>query len=147
MRERSIKEQHLNRCTHFNGLLNKECEAGILYETFREKAKHDGNVRRPWLPCLRDEGECIECEKRQWATEEEAEAEEAIIKAHTARTVLSLVAITEEAKRLGLRKGNGGAGEVKCPACAEGVIHFSVSGYNGHRWARCTTEDCVAFME
>lgn len=35
---------------------------------------------------------------------------------------------------------------VECPVC-KGRLHLSQSSYNGHVWAKCETEDCVAWME
>ena len=47
---------------------------------------------------------------------------------------------------LGYKKGNGGTGKIKCPKC-NGILIFSVSGYNGHIHGRCETEDCLCWME
>ena len=38
------------------------------------------------------------------------------------------------------------AGEIECPNC-KGRLRFSRSGYNGHVHARCSTADCVSWME
>ena len=40
-----------------------------------------------------------------------------------------------------------GAGEMKCPVCKEGTLRYSRAAYNGHVHARCSTADCVAWME
>jgi hypothetical protein len=37
--------------------------------------------------------------------------------------------------------------EMACPLCGKGIIKYSIAGSNGHVWARCTTENCVAFMQ
>jgi len=34
-----------------------------------------------------------------------------------------------------------------CPICRKGKLHFSIASSNGHIWARCTTDDCVRFMQ
>ena len=37
-------------------------------------------------------------------------------------------------------------GTVVCPKCG-GVLHYGVSGYNGHMWGKCATRNCIAWME
>jgi hypothetical protein len=62
-----IVEQALNRCQHFNGLMNDVCRAGVAY-------REVGGAGR-W-PCLRSmHGEEVECPQRQWTTSEQAESE------------------------------------------------------------------------
>ncbi len=41
----------------------------------------------------------------------------------------------------------GRSGAFPCPACGTGTVRWAVSGYNGHRQARCSTNNCVCFME
>lgn len=41
----------------------------------------------------------------------------------------------------------GVAGRVPCPVCKTGELRFSVAECNGHIHARCTTKDCMAWME
>ena len=40
----------------------------------------------------------------------------------------------------------GDSGTVECPAC-KGIVHWTRARSNGHRWARCETENCIAFIE
>lgn len=35
---------------------------------------------------------------------------------------------------------------VPCPICG-GKLHMSISGYNGHVWGKCETENCASWME
>jgi hypothetical protein len=41
----------------------------------------------------------------------------------------------------------GAAGNIPCPVCNAGRLHFTRAGYNGHVHAHCTTGGCVAWME
>lgn len=52
-----------------------------------------------------------------------------------------------DAASKGLTKGRGGRGEMPCPKCKSGTLHYSVSGYNGHMHGRCSTPDCFVWME
>jgi len=63
------------------------------------------------------------------------------------RMLSGLAAVAADAEQRGFKKGNGGLGEVACPVCNSGTIHYSVASYNGHRHAKCTTDGCVSFME
>jgi hypothetical protein len=38
-------------------------------------------------------------------------------------------------------------GEFACPICKKGMLQYSISSYNNHMAAKCTTEGCCAFME
>jgi len=37
--------------------------------------------------------------------------------------------------------------EMACPVCEKGIVTYSISGSNGHVWARCSTDGCVRFMQ
>lgn len=41
----------------------------------------------------------------------------------------------------------GDSGEVRCPSCGSGSIHYGRSPTNGHLWAVCTTSNCFQVME
>lgn len=48
------------------------------------------------------------------------------------------------------RKENRGRSNritVKCPACENGSLSMSIAGYNGHVHGRCTTPNCLNWME
>ena len=133
----------MNRCVHFNGIQNPLCKAGIDYDIFRQE-RVDG---KEWLPCIED-GICVHCEHRRFPTAEEVDAEQKIYEKSTITMLAGFAAVSEDAEKNGLKKGKGGSGEVACPVC-EGTIKYSVanSNSNGHKYARCQTENCVSFME
>ncbi|HHP6882632.1 TPA: hypothetical protein ACSE73_000354 [Acinetobacter baumannii] len=37
--------------------------------------------------------------------------------------------------------------QMDCPVCESGELHYRVSSYNGHIAARCTSDNCVNWME
>ncbi len=63
------------------------------------------------------------------------------------RLRMAVPAVVEDAKRKGLKKGNGGTGEVDCPVCQTGRLCYSVASMNGHIWGTCTTPGCVRWMQ
>jgi transposase-like protein len=38
------------------------------------------------------------------------------------------------------------SGKIKCPICEAGDLRYSI-GFNGHVHARCSTANCVQWME
>lgn len=52
-----------------------------------------------------------------------------------------------DAEAKGLRKGSGGLGQLPCPACESGTLHYSVATSNGHLWGKCTTEGCASWLQ
>lgn len=64
-----------------------------------------------------------------------------------AETVRALTATRADANQKGLRRGKGGRSSLPCPICEKGELRYSVSGYNGHIHAQCSTEGCVQWMQ
>lgn len=138
---KTLEEQIANKCRHFNGISEKTCKAGVCYDAIADATK--SALER--FPCFR-EGESTPCEKRDFLSEDEVLARVAEIKESTARTMKAMVAAFEDAKRLGLKKGKGGTGSIKCPCCEGGTLGYSVASINGHLWGKCSTENCVGWM-
>lgn len=62
-------------------------------------------------------------------------------------TLTAMKAAKADAKQNGFRTGAGGASSIGCPSCESGKLSYSVASVNGHMHARCSTPDCVAWME
>lgn len=70
-------QQLQDRCEHFNGLMNKVCKAGVAYDDVK-----DTSTRPYGIPCLREHiTELTNCEQQKFLTDEEAQAQEAEIRA------------------------------------------------------------------
>lgn len=143
---KSLAEQISNKCTHFNGLGDdgKSCRAGVVYLTVMSRDPASKGFCR--YPCFR-EGEGIPCDKRHFPTADEVAAEVAEHEEGWEQLELGINAATEDAKKQGFKRGNGGMGVVPCPVCKTGDLHYSVSGYNGHMHGRCSTNGCVSWMQ
>lgn len=139
---KSLAEQIGCRCVHFNGMMNKACDAGVVYATVKNEDVKGFAAH----PCWR-EGESNPCEKRHYPTAEEVAAEVAERNASWERLKLGMAATQADAKAKGLKKGNGGAGKVECPVCKTGELHYTVAGCNGHMWGKCSTPNCVSWMQ
>jgi hypothetical protein len=134
---KTLAEQIGNKCIHFNGVMNDCCKAGVSYSAIRV-----GHL----FPCFK--GDSLDtCDKREFPSDEQVAARVNEIEANTARTMTAMVAVCDEAKRLGLKNGKGGGGQIECPVCKTGTLGFSVASYNGHIWGKCSTKDCVAWMQ
>lgn len=122
-------------CKYFTGVQNKECEKGVLYAQFQRQA--DGQR----LPCLAS-GKDLPCEHRQYPTKEEIEAEE---------KMFDEIIKESKAARAAVLKHSGGkrgvAGSIPCTKCKTGTLHYSIAACNGHIHGRCTTAECLSWME
>lgn len=136
-------------CKHFRGLQAGTCEAGV---NLRELAGGEPSGRATRLPCrgewrVRPAGATSPCNLFAAPTKEEIEAEEA-------ETEAMIAEAEERFRKLGpvykqIRRENKGRtvrGETTCPVCGN-VLHFRHSGYNGHVWLNCKTDDCVNIIE
>lgn len=70
-RPKPLYLQLMQRCVHFNGLINDSCRAGVVYADLKDEA-----VRPYGYPCFRDRPCSTVCDRAQFMTEAEARAEE-----------------------------------------------------------------------
>jgi hypothetical protein len=145
------------RCVHFRAMsTHNECNVGVRYDSVRVEHefiqyRSHGTIytSRVSIPCFADRNyrpDLCKCEKALYPTPEE-------IAAHHADTDMRLGRIGRARKaivdHLGgpWKKGmQGSSGAIACPCCS-GQLGFSRSGYNGRIHARCSTPDCVSWME
>ncbi len=125
-------------CKHFNGIQNDVCEKGVEYDLIREKDKRIACIRE-WDGQNKEAGHCTQFEP---PTDEEIAEYEKKIEAWVISTSSARNAITEY-----IENGGDFAGTFPCPICDTGILHYSRADYNGHIHAKCSTEDCVAWME
>lgn len=132
-----------NKCIHYNGTVNKRCEAGVYYE---KVGRAGSGTLFNHLPCFADNGIsglCTECQypSEQQLAESDAWISNYIAKITTARNVI----VDHLEKSDSLRRDV--SGEITCPHCG-GKLKFSYAGaYNRHIHAQCETADCVGWME
>ena len=150
---KTLAEQISGRCVYYNGLSgpgmkddsSRRCDAGVVYLTVKDETRPRDNFQQ-W-PCFRSGEPITTCLKRHFPTPEEVAAEVAEHDARWERLKLGIGVASENAKLRGLKKGSGGVGEVPCPVCKSGTLHYSVAGYNGHMHGHCTTKDCLSWMQ
>lgn len=129
-------------CVNFSGTINSACNAGINYEMLV------GNSDMGWathLPCFTFEPgiDKVSCSLYQEPTDKELadfdqEIENELKRFNQAMPLI--LALKREYK-----KRSGQVVRV-CPICG-GVLHMSISGYNGHVWGKCETEKCLSWVE
>lgn len=127
--------RRLVTCKHFTGVQNHYCKAGITYDSVR--ATHDSRVC--W-PCIPGGTALLNCPRREHPTLTEVRREEDEFQKEIDRLMSARRAIAEHSA--GRRNVSG---EVECPIC-HGRLAYSVAS-NGHAWARCGTDSCIAFIE
>lgn len=143
--ELQIKKE-MQDCIHFNGIQRDQCKAGVNIRALVGGCDLGWAVR---IPCLgMDVANCIvTCDKRTFPTREEAMHSILEEEARFDKTLKVVKSAHQHAKDAGLGRGNGGRGEMSCPAECGGTLRYSVAGVNGHIHASCSTKGCVAWME
>jgi hypothetical protein len=133
------RKREYEKCHHFNGIMNKCCDAGIEYDSVRP----DG-YRLPCLePSIGDDRQKGDCSLYRLSTPEEIAAEDAAFESAKERFMKTLPLIAEVKSS---HEGEDWSGVVECPVCS-GKLHMSHAAYNGHVHGQCETKDCLAWME
>lgn len=132
-------------CEHYRGLANSDaCDAGVKYTDVTDKTTTPHS-----LPCISDWNKSgVVCEKCVYPTPEQIAEREAEVKKRMEGIGMARKAIVENLGGPWKRGMGGAAGRITCPVCqSHASLMFSRAGYNGHIHARCSTENCVAWME
>lgn len=143
-----------HECVHYTGCLNPRtptCKAGVNY---RAHAGGDGFGWVKRLPCFTlengDPAAVVKCDHYFEPTAEEIAAHEAEVQTAIAKMMTAYSGnVRKWREAQGWSKTNrvSAEGTVACEACGTGQIHLSMASYNGHVWGKCTTADCVSWME
>ena len=134
-----MRRRRTEFCKHFRAPFHhKTCEKGIDYDSF-PIIQGKGRL----MPCVqndRNEG-CAPCELAEYPTPEEIAERDKRDREYMQRVgkIREAIVTATEGKR-------GVRGRIPCPCC-DGQVGFSVSGYNGHIHARCSTPGCASWME
>ena len=131
-------------CIHFRSMgQHQTCEAGVYYDAFTGSAgRYD---RRPCFtgPTTHPEGRAA-CSSFRGPTPAEIAAHEAWLAARQEMTIAALAAVYPYRRT---HKGKGPV-SIDCPACGgKGTLRFSIAASNGHCHAKCSTPECVSWME
>lgn len=117
----TLKEQVQNKCVHFNGVMNKECKAGVEYSKVRDQEA------RPFLfPCLNQGGHCDKC---HFPTKEEYEKEMKELDEMCTTGITAMANVIKHIKKTGSEYG-------KIPCACGGLISYARSS-NGHIRLNC----------
>jgi hypothetical protein len=122
-------------------------------------------------PCFKHEHPLTDgCPKCRFPTPEEIKAHDEEMNGHIRKITTAHTAIIAELDRRhkagdaevtinarsnseyddeddGPKNYTSGAGVMDCPVCKTGKLRYSRAAYNGHVHARCSTADCVAWMQ
>lgn len=120
---KSLKEKIEDKCIHFNGLQNKECEAGVKYDYVKSNFK---------FPCLKNcEFTGGVCNKSYFKTPDEVEQEIKEIEEVGAQQMKAYLSVKKHIQETGQRKG-----KIECTSCG-GDLHYTQAKLNGHIWGKC----------
>lgn len=125
-------------CVHFTGVMRGSCAIGISYIEVRKGGP---------VPCITLNGRRNDCcDKYQEPTAEQIAADEREIDLAMEKHRQAMVFV---AKWKTWTKTNRVAKVevVDCPVCKMGKLSLSQAAYNGHVWGKCSTPDCVSWMQ
>lgn len=130
-------------CNHYSGMHEKtQCDAGVSFDSlphYGTREFHDA------CPCF---GPCGGCDKAEYPTPEEIEANKIAMASRILGLGKARLAIVESIGGPWKKGMPSASGTIDCPVCSgEKTLRFSRAGYNGHIHAACSTEDCVRWME
>lgn len=125
------RQRRLSTCRHFTGVQSDACSKGVAYREVRDEST------RPFgFPCTGGTGTCA---LREPVSAKEVDAEDALL--------AKLFWQMAEAREVIVSTGQP-SGAVDCVACGKtDGLRFSVSSYNGHVHAACSTPNCLRWME
>lgn len=123
-------QREMLTCKYFTGVQHEVCKVGLSYDA----------LPKP-IPCIYT-GSAQPCEKREYPTREEAEADERETEQRFEWYRRARQAIVAHSG-----KQRGVAGKMPCPICLTGEVRYSIAKSNGHIHAGCTTKNCVRWME
>lgn len=146
-------------CIHFSGIQNDGCDAGHKYLdvavplTGEQVAWHNenypeldviGTAIAHRIPCFVENGvsTCSDYREPSLAEIDQFEAE---INNEVSRSLKALKAVIEHLTAINAPRGT--RGNIPCPICGTGELHFSRARYNGHISAKCTAAKCVEWMQ
>lgn len=124
---KSINKQIADKCIHFTGLMNKQCNAGIMYEIVKLP-----NQRPYKIPCLKNNlmsGGV--CNSMQFPDKEEVNKQVQGIKEMGLKMMSAYKLVKEHIEKTGKKYG-----KIECPDCG-GNLHYTSASCNGHIWAKC----------
>jgi hypothetical protein len=133
-------------CRHYRGWHHDAtCEADINLRQLVGGPDAGWVIRLPCLAHFREKPENprIECPEFRAVTDDELREDQATVEAAVLR-MEKVAPLVDHLKTA--YAGKTTQGRAKCPACGD-KLSWSISGYNGHVWMKCPTEDCVNFME
>lgn len=122
--------------------LKETCAAEVRFDSL---PNHGTRGFMDSCPCF---GPSSGCDRAEYLTPEEIEAEEEEIAKRFANIGVARLAIVESLGGPWKRGTPSSSGTIDCPVCmAKESLRFSRAGYNGHIHASCKTDGCVRWME
>lgn len=117
------------------------CSAGVCVKEII--APMEGCYMR--LPCRWMQGGApVKCDKFEPIGRDAAIAWDRAIEEQDRRMQLVLPVVGQVKKD---HRGQNWSGSVDCPTGCGGTLHLSHAACNGHVWGKCSTDNCVGWME
>lgn len=142
-------EPRINWCRHHSHPepLEHACALGIDINAILPRKTFGHHYAMPCNTATSDGTPKCKCDKRDLFTAAEIAQQDADSQAamdeceRYLRATLPLLAQIKDENR-----GKDATGRSRCPVC-EGHVRWTHAGSNGHVAMRCSTQDCIAFIE
>jgi len=146
------------RCLHFIGGCADTCAKGVKYADVKKqhnpplqyryhRERGTPYMRTASLPCFKDKAFGAVCDLAEFPTTDQIMKHDADSEAFVARMLTTRKTILADIATKQIPDDGSSAGTIPCPICGTGEVRYRRSGYNGHIHAKCSTENCVAWME
>lgn len=137
-------------CRHHERVLplDHRCKLGIDIATILPRNTFGHHYALPCNTATSADVEKRTCAMRDLFTAAEIEAqriEDEQWMRKCEQRLMATLPLVEQIKKQ--HAGRNAAGWQKCHVCIKGTIEWRLSAYNNHIAMRCSTQDCVAFME
>lgn len=143
-------ESRTNWCRHHRSpkALEHECALGVDINAILPRKTFGYHYAMPCNTATSDGTPKCVCGKRDLFTPAEVAQQDADSEASVAEATKRLLAtlpLMEEIKNN--HRHQDAAGQVDCPVCGTGKVSYRHAAYNNHVAMRCSTQDCIAFIE
>lgn len=142
-----MKDNRIKWCKHHSspGPLEDKCALGIDISKMVQRGTYGAFYK---LPCHNQSDKDVvkcSCDKLEFFTDKEVadqEAEEEKWLEEAERRITIIVPLMQK-----LKESPGMTGIADCPVCKTGKINWSCSIRNRHLIMKCSTLECINFME
>lgn len=145
----NVNESRTNWCRHHESPepLEHRCAIGVDIGAILPRNTFGHHYAMPCNTATSPGVKKCACDKRSLFTDAEVAQQDADSETAVRGATQRLLATLPLIERIKSENSGDASGSETCPVCVTGTVHWSLCGFNNHIAMRCTTQDCIAFME